>query len=66
MKIKDFMNIILPWQDLIIYDQYTTDLSEPLFKREMIDGKWNQPNECILEMDIVSIDAKWNTLVLYI
>lgn len=68
MKVKDFVSIMNPWQDLIVKKQGDTQLDEPLFQTEMstVTSTWTRPDHIVSEMDVVELESSWGTTILYV
>lgn len=64
MKVMDVVNIMDPWQDIIIRREEDTQLSEPLFERNALNIGAIPTDEC-MNLTISGIDACWDTIVLY-
>ena len=65
MKVKDITSIMQPWQSLRIVNENATQLDEPLFTNEF-DIKLPKADDPISQMNVISIDSSWNTIVLYV
>lgn len=65
MKVKDITSIMKPWQSLRIMEKDATQLTEPIFDNAF-DICLPKEDEPVNEMEVVDIDASWNTIVLYV
>ena len=65
MKVKDITSIMEPWQSLLIMEKDATQIDKPLFDNRF-DIRLPKEDEPVNEMEVVDIDASWNTIVLYV
>ena len=65
MKVKDITRIMNPWQSLRIMEENATQIDEALFDNT-IDIRLPMEDEPVSQMEVVDIDASWNTIVLYV
>ena len=65
MKVSDVLNIMNPWQDIMIKKESDTQLDEPLFKRDGLNIGAMPTDEC-MNLVVVGIDASWNEVVLLV
>ena len=68
VKVKDIVNLMNPWQELIIRKQGDTQLNDPIFQTEMSleSLTWTTPNNIVSEMTVVELESSWNATVLYV
>ena len=64
MVVKDVVDVLNPWQDLTVRNEDDTQLNEPLFMRWM--NECTIPDDEIMAMPVVGMDASLNTIVLYV
>ena len=65
MKVMDVVNIMKPWQDIMIKKENDTQLDEPLFKRDALNIGAMPSDEC-MNLPVVGIYASWNETVLLV